>query len=384
MIPHYDIIIIGAGSIGTPTAFSLAKVGLHVLVLDRYASVGQASNKRAIGGVRATHSDPAKIQLCQRSIDIYSQWKETFGDEIEWYKGGYVFVAYHPEEEKKLKDLLVIQKSFGLNITWLDQSSLLEVIPGLNADHLLGGTYSPDDGSASPLLAIHAFYDQAQKLGAEFHFNEQVVEMTTQNHKIDIIKTNKEAYTADVVINAAGPWACQVAELVGVSTPVYPDAHEAAITEPVQRFIDPMIVDIRMMPGSSNFYFYQHFTGQILFCMTPNPAILGYDTEETASFLPMAARRLIELMPKLCNIRVRRTWRGLYPMTPDGSPIVGLVNEVEGFLLAVGMCGQGFMLGPGLGELLARMVSNNLNERDLEILPSLSPYRQFTSVEKLK
>jgi hypothetical protein len=58
------------------------------------------------------------------------------------------------------------------------------------------------------------------------------------------------------------------------------------------------------------------------------------------------------MQPRLANIRVRRTWRGLYPMTPDGFPIVGWAKEVEGYLLAVGMCGQGLMLGPGLGELL--------------------------------
>jgi sarcosine oxidase subunit beta len=89
-------------------------------------------------------------------------------------------------------------------------------------------------------------------------------------------------------------------------------------------------------------------------------------------------------MPRLANIRVRRTWRGLYPMTPDGFPIVGWAKQVEGYLLAVGMCGQGYMLGPGLGELLARMVKNNLAESDHEILGILSPYRQFAGQEKLK
>jgi sarcosine oxidase, subunit beta len=66
----------------------------------------------------------------------------------------------------------------------------------------------------------------------------------------------------------------------------------------------------------------------------------------------MVAQRMVDLMPRLANIKVRRTWRGLYPMTPDGSPIVGWARSVEGYLHAVGMCGQGFMLGPGVGALL--------------------------------
>ncbi len=93
---------------------------------------------------------------------------------------------------------------------------------------------------------------------------------------------------------------------------------------------------------------------------------------------------MIDLMPRLANIRVRRTWRGLYPMTPDGSPLVGWSREVEGYLLAAGMCGQGFMLGPGLGELLARMVLRQTTADDAESLDILSPYREFKGMEKLK
>jgi sarcosine oxidase subunit beta len=93
---------------------------------------------------------------------------------------------------------------------------------------------------------------------------------------------------------------------------------------------------------------------------------------------------MVDVMPRLANIRVRRTWRGLYPMTPDGFPIVGWAKEAEGYLLAVGMCGQGLMLGPGLGELIARMVKHDLAESDQEMLNILSPYRQFAGQEKLK
>ncbi|MFX0203803.1 MAG: NAD(P)/FAD-dependent oxidoreductase, partial [Candidatus Hodarchaeota archaeon] len=96
------------------------------------------------------------------------------------------------------------------------------------------------------------------------------------------------------------------------------------------------------------------------------------------------AKRMIQLLPRLKNIRIRRTWRGLYPMTPDGNPVVGPVHEVEGFLNAVGMCGQGVMIGPGLGEVLARLVADRTTSQDHEILESLSLYRDFTQEEKLK
>lgn len=382
--PHYDVIIVGAGSIGAPTALFLAKSGLKTLVIDKFPSVGQGSSKRAIGGIRATHSDPAKVQLCLRSLEIFSTWKETYGDDIDWFKGGYTFVAYREQEENTLKQLVSKQKKMGLNINWLDKKEFLEIVPDINQENLIGGTYSPDDGSASPLLATHSFYRQAIKHGAEFHFSEEVEEIHTAGGKIAGLKTNLGMYGTDVIINAAGPWAKQIAQMVGLDIPVNPDSHEAAITESVAHFLNPMVVDIRPRPGSSNFYFYQHSTGQIIFCITPSPNIWGFNTEETSEFLPMVAKRMLEVMPRLKNIRVRRTWRGLYPMTPDGFPIIGWAENIQGYLLAAGTCGQGFMLGPGMGELLLRFVTNSLSENDKKILPYVSPYRDFTGQELLK
>lgn len=381
---HFDVIIIGAGSIGAPTAFYLAKSGIKTLVIDTFPSVGQGSSKRAIGGIRATHSDPAKIQLCMRSLQIFSQWEAEYGDQIDWVKGGYTFVAYREQEAKALQALVLKQQSLGLNISWLDKNQLLEVVPDLNAADLLGGTYSPDDGSASPLLATHSFYKQAEKLGAIFHFNEEVLEIISKNGNISGIKTDQETYSCDFVINAAGPWAKQIGSLVEIEIPVMPDSHEAGITESVSQFLGPMVVDIQPGPGSSNFYFYQHSTGQIIFCITPDPSIPGFSTEETSEFLPAVSRRMINIMPRLKNIRVRRTWRGLYPMTPDGNPIIGWAKELNGFLIAAGTCGQGFMLGPGVGELLTRFISNSLTNQDKKILDSIDPGRNFDSFEILK
>jgi sarcosine oxidase subunit beta len=381
---HYDAIIIGAGSVGAPAALALAEHGVRTLVVDSGASAGQGSNKKAIGGIRATHSDPAKIRLCLRSLEIAGNWERARGDNIEWYRGGYAFVAYHEQEEKTLKDLLVIQKRFGLNIDWLDAREMLAAIPDLNPEGLLGGTLSPDDGHCSPLLLGHAFYAHARLAGAEFHFNEPVLAILTEGGRVRGIRTPCAQYDAGVVINAAGARAREVAALAGLDIPVRPDAHEAAITEPVAHFLDPMVVDISPAPGSTNYYFYQHRTGQVVFCITPNPPLWGDDTRETSAFLPLIARRMVSLMPRLANIRVRRTWRGLYPMTPDGSPIVGWAREVDGFLLATGMCGQGFMLGAGLGELLARLVLHQETSGDVEILEILSPYRKFAGQEALK
>jgi len=380
----FDALIIGAGSVGVPAAWAMARSGLHVLVLDRLASPGQGSNKAAIGGIRATHSEPAKIRICLRSLEIASTWEHTYGDDIDWRTGGYSFVAYDRAIEATLKGLMAVQQESGLDISWLDSEALGAQIPSLNPDGLLGGTLSPGDGQCSPLLLGHAMYMQARKAGAEFRFREPVVDILAKDSRVVGVKTANATYEAPIVINAAGAWASEIGKLLDVEHPVLPDSHEAGITEPVDRFLDPMIVDIEPGHGSANCYFFQLATGQVVFALTPNPLIPGTDCRETSEFLPVMAERMIRLVPRLAGLRVRRTWRGLYPMSPDGAPLVGWSRAFEGYLVAAGMCGHGFMLGPGLGELLDRLVRDDLQIGDEEALEALSPYRPFKGSAALK
>lgn len=381
---NFDVIIIGAGSIGSPAAFYLAKAGLKVLVIEKNASVGQASNKHAIGGIRATHSDPSKINLGIRSLEVFANWQECYGDDIEWYQGGYSFVAYDEEKKKFLQELIAWQQQHNLKIVWLNQQELLNVIPNLNPNGLLGGTFSAEDGSASPLLSAFSFHKHAVKAGSIFKFNEIVTGFLREGSRVLGVKTNKGKYFCQYVINAAGGWAKPLLANIQLDVPVNPDSHEAGITEPIAKLFNPMVVDMRARPGSANFYFYQHPTGKIIFCLTPEPPILGTHTIASNNFLPIAARRLIEIMPVLQHIRVRRVWRGIYPMTPDGSPIIGNVNGFDGLILAVGMCGQGFMFGPGVGLLLRNLIMDALDATDKAILNSLSFHRNFSTVERLK
>jgi len=380
----YDVIVIGAGSVGTPLAWQLAESGLHTLVIDRFASVGQGSNKTAIGGIRATHSHPAKIRICLKSLEIFSTWQARYGDDISWLQGGYSFVAYREREAEILKHLLSVQKQQGLDIDWYDREALLEIIPALNPERLIGGTYSPGDGHASPLQSALAWEREAKAHGALFHYNETVTGILQDNGSVRGVRTVKGTYYGDIVVNAAGPWAREVAALAGVEVPVQPESHEAGITEPVAPFLAPMVVDIRPADSSANYYFYQHRTGQIVFCITPYPPIIGTDRRETSIFLPQIARRMLGIMPRLKNLKVRRTWRGLYPMTPDGVPIVGEVEGLRGYVNAVGMCGQGYMLGPGLAVYLRQLITGDMDQEAHEVLDQLSLYRDFGGEETLK
>jgi sarcosine oxidase subunit beta len=363
---------------------ALGEMGVKTLVIDRQPSPGQGENKKAIGGIRATHSDPAKILTCLRSLQIFSTWEEKHGDNIEWLKGGYAFPVYREAEEKALKSILPIQKQYGLNIDFVSPERIREIIPGINPDGLSGGTFSADDGSASPLRAVNAFFKRALSLGVRFRFREGAAKIIVVKNKVEGVATEKGIYSAPVVIDAAGPHSKELSKTAGTVIPVAPDSHEAAITEPVRPFFTCMVVDLRPGPDSKNYYFYQNRLGQVVFCITPEPLIVGTDKRETSTFLPQVSARMVNLLPRLRNLRVRRVWRGLYPMSPDGSPLVGWNKEVSGLIHATGMCGQGFMLGPGVGEVVARLIRGKTTEDDKVILEGFSPYRKFGGQETLK
>ncbi len=384
MNKNFDVIIIGGGSVGIPTAFFLALEGKKVLVLESRSSVGQGQNKAAIGGVRATHSDPAKIKICLDSLEVFSTWQETYGHDIGWKKGGYCFPVFREKEETVLKNLLPIQKSFGLNIDWVDAHSITEIVSGITQADLRGGTFSPEDAQVSPLLAIDAMYQVIKGKGCGFHFNEPVTDILIENDTIKGVKTDKETYSAPVVVNAAGARASEIGKLSGIDIPVAPDSHEAGISSPMEQFIGPLVVDLR--PGqderTANFYFAQNHEGHIIFCYTPSELFTGTNREPTSEFLPVLAKRMVSLIPRLKNMLVRRTWRGLYPMTPDSLPICGKVNQIEGLFLAVGMCGHGFMMGPGVGRNMANFILHGKPCIDQTIFDAYSFHRDFYKSRK--
>ncbi len=388
---NFDVVILGAGSVGLPLAWQLAERGFSVAVLDEEASWGRGQNRAAIGGVRATHSDPAKIRVCLDSIAIFSSLRQKYGLDVEWRAGGYLYVAYDAKTEAQFRSLLEVQKTAGLSIDWIESGLIQNLAPGISAEGLRGGTFSPGDGYASPLMAASAFHELACRAGAAFFFNARVEGFKTRGENILSVRAGGEDFCASLFINASGAKASDIAKLAGFELPVFPDCHEAGVTEPIERFMEPMIVDVRADAESGNYYFYQAETGQVVFCVTPRPQVWGRDKDSTSGFLPLVVRRMLELYPRLRNLRVRRTWRGMYPMTPDGLPILGYPESEKNFLQIVGMCGQGFMLGPGLGTIVASAISNGSSYAQPAgrtaygpIFEELSIARDFDHIELLK
>eukprot|EP00392_Amoebophrya_sp_AT5.2_P005650 g5659.t1 len=411
----FDVIILGAGAIGLPTALALKDHFARVLVLDGFASAGQGDNKRALGGVRATFGNPGKIMVGKESVNIFRNWKKNTGDDIDWKDGGYLFPFYTAHDEQKLVKLLPTQRRCGLEIGYVSKEKVQELVPDIESAGLRGGVYSPQDGQATPYLASASMMRLARAKGVDFRFKHTVVsfllgsngrettecdESRAENKRVtgvvafDQTTGRLRKFRASLkVVNCLGASCNEVVSTLGHTLPLIVDSHDAAVTSPVvfdaeqqqeqatsrsPQKIRPLVVDIRNFAGSSCFYFYQNLRNQLVLSNAPYPAVTGFDTDETAHFLPQLAQRLLALLPACGEkILVRRVWRGLYANTADGNPLVGEDAYYTGLMHACGMGGQGFMLGPGVGSLLARVLTGRKTVEDEACLEEFNPGRKM-------
>jgi sarcosine oxidase subunit beta len=289
------------------------------------------------------------------SVRLFRSMRDEFGFDVEWKASGYLFLAHSEEMVTIFQNNIAIQKPFGLDVSFITAEECKKIVPLLNIDGLIGGAWCASDGQANPFLVVKGFADGIRRNGGAIRIGEEAVRIEIQKDRIQSVTTSSgHTYTAGKVLNAAGPWAKDVAALAGIDIPIEPERHEALVTEGVQYMEIPMLVDYRADGG----YFVQRITGQFIGCYTPKPPFPGRRIDSTFDFLVEMSRRMVKLVPALKNVAVLRQWAGSYSMTPDGSPIVG-ETEVKGFYCCVGMCGHGFMLGPAMGKLMAQYITEN-------------------------
>lgn len=371
-----DAIVIGGGIIGTATGYYLTKKGLTVYLFEKnYLTAG--STGRCIGGIRQQFSTETSIKVAMESMKKFKTLDEEFEQDVEFYPGGYLFLAHSKDKEDTYKKLIELQKSMGLAVEYVDVPRIEKLVPGISTQDLLGGAYCSSDAQANPFLIVDGYAKGIMKKGKVFTHTE-VASITIKNGTAASITTrNGDTYSAGIIVAAAGPLLKGVAQLADIAVPVEPERHEALITEPMERFFDMMIVDYR----PDGCYFNQKWgKGSIIGCYTPIPNVPGLDTGTSFTFAREMGRRMARLIPKLENVKIIRQWSGSYAMTPDGNPILDR-TAVKNFWIVGGMCGHGFMLGPEIGWVAAEYISSGKPPYDIS---EFSLQRDFTGKEVMK
>ncbi|UCG91714.1 MAG: FAD-binding oxidoreductase [candidate division WOR-3 bacterium] len=371
-----DAIVIGGGIIGAATGYYLTEKGLTVYLIEKdYLTAG--STGRCIGGIRQQFSTELSIKIAMESAKKFATMKEELGQDVEFHRGGYLFLAHSEEKKKTYLQLIELQQRMGLDVRFVGVDDIQEIVPGINTEGLLGGAHCTSDGQANPFLIVHGYAKAIEKKGRVVTYKEVTKINVNADKVISVGTADGETYYAPIIINAAGPFIRNVSELVGLDIPIFPERHEALITEPMERFFDPMIVDYR----EDGCYFNQKIgKGSIIGCYTPIPNVPGLDAGASFEFAKEMGRRMARLIPKLSTTKIIRQWSGSYEMTPDGSPILDK-TDIEGFWIVGGMCGHGFMLGPEIGWLAAEYVVEGKTPYDIS---EFALKRDFSRREVMK
>jgi sarcosine oxidase subunit beta len=406
-----DIVIIGSGIVGSSVAYHLAEQGCtNVLVIEREAHQGKGSTGKSMGGVRAQFSTPVNIQMSRYSIDFFSRFDEIVGHPADYRAHGYLFCATNERQLEYLKTNRARQIALGVkNVELVSREDIAKFVPQMRVDDIIGGTFCQTDGFVDPHSVMMGFMLNARERGVRLWLDTTVTGIGIEPDNTETVNTgivstgtagvppaslalplsaemsdpSRYALTAGVtpavpvraspvirriagvmttrgfvstriVVNAAGPWAAEVARLAGAELPVQPLRRQLVPTEPFdglpQRF--PMVIDM-----STGFHFRREGKGILLAWNDPQETP-GFKTEFDPGFVEKILTRAAHRVPSLAEAEVnpRRAWAGLYEMTPDHHAIIGAAPDVAGLYFVNGFSGHGVMHSPASGRITADLI----------------------------
>jgi len=357
-----DVVIVGSGIVGSSVAYHLAHAGCpNVLVVEREAHQGKGSTGKSMGGVRAQFSTPVNIQMSLYSIKFFTEFDEVVGHPADYRAHGYLFCATNEQQFSYLKANRERQLALGVKkVELVDRDEILRMVPQLSVDDIVGGTFCPSDGFVDPHSVMMGLMVNAREKGVRLWLDTAVKGIRTEHGQIIGVETTRGFVATRKVVNAAGAWAAEVAQLAGENLPVTPLRRQLVPTEAFEglptRF--PMVIDM-----STGFHFRREGKGILLAWNDPEETP-GFKTEFDSSFVEKILCRAAWRVPCLAEAEVnpRRAWAGLYEMTPDHHAILGPAPQVEGLFFANGFSGHGVMHAPASGRITADLILKGKSE----------------------
>lgn len=350
MAEKADVVIIGAGVMGLAAAYELAKGGIDVLVVDQSGLADEASTRNP-GGIRLLGRDEAEVPLMLSAMKTWHSLQEELQFDIGLRPDGYLWVALNDKEIKLQEDLVERDAKYGIDERVLYADELKAFAEAFSLNVVKSGLWSPGCRMANPFAVSMGYYRAAKRLGARFWFQSGVTDFKVKNGRIQSIKTPRGEISANIFVNAAGPWAAELAKKVGVEIPIKNLPYQIQCTEPVRQILPAFNVI------SSKGFLRQSPLGNIY---TGNSNATGnkdsFDKSTDNEFMRKTLADFAKIVPATKSLKIIRTWVGIIDFTPDDNFIFGHVDNVEGLVLATGFSGHGFALAPVIGQLIAELI----------------------------
>lgn len=355
------VAIIGAGVMGLSTAYFLAKNGVDVTVFEQKYLLYGASGRNS-GGITPMIDKKELIPFAIRSLELYDSLPSEVEFNFLFRKDGYIKLAGNEEDAEKLKNEVKVQNELGVKSKIISPEEVKEFVPDFNTDSAILASYCRESGVIFPWPVIWGLARGCRKLGVDIRTQARVDGIVVDK-SVKGVKVNGETIEFDIVVNSAGAWSNEVSRMVGVELNNKILKEEVCVTESIKPYLDPYILDI-----TYGVYLSQSARGEIVGGIA-GKEVSEINTDSTLEFAVEYARRATQIIPKLKGLAMLRQWAGVYDEGRDGLPVVGF-TDLEGFVQANGLGKHiGMIVGPALGEELARLIIKGENPKIKKFSP---------------
>lgn len=343
----YDVLIVGGGLVGCSAALFLALRGMKVVVVEKGYCGAQSSGVN-YGGVRCQGRPREQLSLALRARAIWDRLPALIGTDGELVISGHLKLGRSDADLASLEAWGKMASEFGVRTALLGGKSFRESYPWLGS-RVVGGSLCLTDGHANPRLVAFSFSRAAAAAGVTLLEQTRLTEMVS-DAKHFFAKAGRHHLRASWCINAAGAWANEVASSFEETVPLETMCPNMWVTEPMPRFITH-----NLGVEGGGFYARQVDRGNCIIGggMSHGDGNLAKPSSEVTYHVMAEARTIL---PALKGGLMIRSWSGVEGKTPDRNPVIGPSQTTPRLLHAFGFSGGGFLLAPGVGEVLADLV----------------------------
>ncbi|AQY65368.1 FAD-binding oxidoreductase [Pseudomonas veronii] len=351
-----DVLIIGGGIMGAASAFFLRQRGHSVTLLER-DQIGQYASGVNFGNVRRQGRYLGQLELANRSWALWKRLPELIDDDLEFIASGHMRVCYREDEIAELEAYAAAPEAAQLDLKIYRGAELHKRFPFLGPD-VKGGSYAPHDGHANPRLAAPAFARAARRLGAQIEEQTEVAEVQKVGGEFSVSTTDGRQFSAAQLLITAGAWGQKLSEQFDEPVPLDTHGPQMAVTEPVPYAL-PTVIGVYTKIPEEVIYFRQITRGNIVIGggYRSKPDMLNRRAYVEPRSILNQITQMQRLLPGVGNLNIIRVWSGIESYLPDSLPIMGPSGTVDGLYYAFGFCGHGFQLGPGVGDVMAELIS---------------------------
>lgn len=374
----YDVVIIGGGLHGLATAYYLAKQGItNVAVVDKWY-IGSGASGRNTAIIRSNYRTPEGVAFYDKSVKIYEHLGKELDFNLLFSQHGHMTLAHTDTGINGLRVRADNNALLDVDSRMVYPEEIKKMVPAIDISRtarypILAALYHPPGGIIRHDAVVWGYARAADRMGVHIHPLTEVQDIAVEDARIAAVHTSRGVIKTRTVVNATAGWCSTISRMVGVDLPIVTHPLQALVTEPLKPFLDKVIVSATL-----HLYVSQSDRGELVIGEEINP-YSSYSTRSTLPFLEHASSHILELFPCLKEVRILRQWAGLCDMTPDYSPIISTVDEVEGYVLDVGWGTYGFKAGPIAGKMTAELIATNRTP-DLIYPFRLSRFREETLV----